>query len=106
MKQILFMNRQTLCELRVWDDFRVLAVIVNLGLNLFPNVKSIDMKKLQIETVEEKEVFELFIEQLKANKTLQKVSINRVFSKSETFSDRFFEALSTLKLTKITVHFE
>ena len=106
MKQILDVNKLTLLELHVWDDFRMLAVVVCLRLSAFTNLKYLSMVDIQVETVEEKQIFELFLEQLKENKTLRGVSINKVFSKSQEYSDKLLETVATLKLTEIIVHAE
>ena len=62
IRKIFYWNRHTLRALHVSYDFRVLASVVNLGLNVFKKVKSLDMKWLQVETVEEEKVFEVFLE--------------------------------------------
>jgi len=105
IKEILDINKYNLKELRIWD-FRVFEIVVNIALNTFNKLKYLDMKNVQIETPQEKQVLEQFLRQLKETKTLTKMSINKVFSKSQDYSNRYLETIAKLRLNKIIVYNE
>ena len=104
IKKILEINRHSLEKLHICNDFRVLEEVVKIGLKKFTQVKHLKVKNISWKSQEDDSVIDEFIEQLKENRTLRRVTINNVLVNNDFYNNRFMKAVNTLELQKITVH--
>ena len=77
------MNRYSLEKLHICNDFRVLEAVVKIGLKNFTQVKHLKVKNIAWRSQEDDSVIDEFIDQLKENKTLRRVTIDNVLVDSD-----------------------